>query len=121
MAIRQGKDYLERIANDGREVWCNGVRVADITTDPRFSGGARTMDELYDLHHDPKLTPILTVKAAEGDGIFGLSDKQPRTTEDLIKRRQMFKVWNNHTCEICGRSPDIYECNDCGKLCENIR
>ncbi|MEK9930685.1 MAG: 4-hydroxyphenylacetate 3-hydroxylase N-terminal domain-containing protein [Rhodospirillaceae bacterium] len=107
MAIRQGKDYLERIANDGREVWCDGVRVADVTTDPRFSGGARTMAELYDLQHDPKLTPILTEKAAEGDGIFGLSHKQPRTTEDLVKRRKMVKVWNDHTCGMFGRSPDF--------------
>lgn len=114
MAIRQGKDYLERIANDGREVWCDGVRVVDVTTDPRFSGGARTMAELYDLQHDPKLTPILTEKAAEGDGIFGLSHKQPRATEDLVKRRKMVKFWNDHTCGMFGRSPDIYECNDCG-------
>jgi len=56
----------------------------------------------------------LTEKAAEGDGIFGLSHKQPRTTEDLVKRRKMVKVWNDHTCGMFGRSPDIYECNDCG-------
>ncbi len=42
MGIRTGAQYLDGIRDD-REVWCDGERVKDVTKDPRFAGGARTM------------------------------------------------------------------------------
>ena len=47
-AIRAGRQYLDGIRDD-REVWSDGERIADVTTDRRFAGGARTLAELYDF------------------------------------------------------------------------
>ena len=106
MGIRTGQEYLEGL-RDGREVWCDGERVADVTTDSRFSGGARTQAELYDLQHQPELIDQMTYISPTSGERVGLSYIQPRTTEDLIARRKMFKIWNDYTCGMFGRSPDF--------------
>ena len=43
------RELLETLRGDGREVWIDGERVADVTADPRFAGAARTLAELYDM------------------------------------------------------------------------
>ena len=106
MGIRTGAEYLEGL-RDGREVWCDGERVADVTTDPRFAGGARTQAELYDLQHQPDLIDAMTYKSPTTGERVGLSFIQPRSAEDLAARRKMFKIWNDYTCGMFGRSPDF--------------
>ena len=51
MGVRTGREYLEGIRDD-RELWCDGERIKDVTTDPRFSGGAKTLAALYDLQRN---------------------------------------------------------------------
>lgn len=106
MGIRTGQQYLDGL-RDGREVWCDGERIADVTTDPRFAGGARTQAELYDLQHDSGLTDRMTYESPTTGDRVGLSFIQPRSAADLATRRRMFKIWNDHTCGMFGRSPDF--------------
>ncbi|MBC8242046.1 MAG: hypothetical protein H8E30_16450 [Alphaproteobacteria bacterium] len=106
MGIRTGQQYLEGLRDD-REVWCDGERVEDVTTDPRFAGGARTQAELYDLQHQPDLTDIMTYESPTSGDRVGLSFIQPRSSADLAARRTMFKIWNDYTCGMFGRSPDF--------------
>jgi len=54
MGIRTGKELLESLRDD-RALFIDGERVADVTTDPRFAGAARSLAELYDMQHDPAL------------------------------------------------------------------
>ena len=105
-AIRTGSQYLDGIRDD-REIWCDGERVGDVTTDPRFAGGAKTLAELYDLQHQPDLIDRMTYISPSSGKRVGLSHIQPRSTEDLVSRRAMFKIWNDHTCGMFGRSPDF--------------
>ena len=51
MGIRTGAQVLEGF-RDGRELYMDGERVADVTKDPRLAGGARTMAQLYDMQHE---------------------------------------------------------------------
>ncbi len=104
--IRTGRQYLDGV-RDGREIWCDGERVADVTTDPRFAGGAKTLAELYDLQHKPELIDRMTYISPTSGKRVGLSFIEPRSTEDLTRRRGMFKIWNDHTCGMFGRSPDF--------------
>lgn len=106
MGIRTGAQYLDRLRDD-RELWCDGERIADVTADPRFGGGARTLAELYDLQHDPGLIDVMTYVVEETGERAGLSFIQPKSTEDLVRRRRMFKTWNDYTCGMFGRSPDF--------------
>lgn len=106
MGIRTGDAYLEGL-RDGREIWLDGERVDDVTTDPRLSGAARSIAELYDLQHRPELQERLTyVDAASGERV-GLSYLEPRSQDDLVRRREMVKTWMDWTGGMMGRSPDF--------------
>ena len=106
MGVRTGREYLEGIRDD-RELWCDGERIKDVTTDPRFSGGAKTLAALYDLQWKPDLIEKMTYQSPVTGDRVGLSFIQPRTQEDLTRRREMFKIWNDYTCGMFGRSPDF--------------
>jgi len=39
---------------DGLEVWLEGERVEDVTTDPKMARMAKTLAGIYDLQHSPE-------------------------------------------------------------------
>ena len=49
--LRTGKDYVESL-RDGREVWIDGERVADVTTHPAFAPMVNVRARIYDLAHE---------------------------------------------------------------------
>ena len=106
MGIRTGKAYIESL-RDGRQMWIDGELVADVTKDRRFAGAAYTMAELYDMQHDPKLVDSMTYKSPSNGERVGLSFIQPKSVDDLVRRRGMVKTWMDATCGMFGRSPDF--------------
>lgn len=102
---RTGRQYLDSLRDD-REIWIDGERVRDVTEDPRFSAVAESIAELYDLQHDPKLQDKLTYLTAEGERA-GLSYIEPKSQSDLVRRREMVKIWMDWTAGMMGRSPDF--------------
>ena len=82
MAARSGADYLSGLV-DSREIWVDGERVADVTTDPRFQGAARAIAELYDLQVAPDLIDKMTYESPTTGDRVGLSFIEPRCREDL--------------------------------------
>lgn len=110
MTIRTGQAFLDSL-RDGRQLWIDGELVADVTTDRRFAGAAQTMAELYDMQHDPALTERLTYASPTTGGRVGLSYIQPKTRDDLVRRRAMVKTWMDATCGMFGRSPDFMNIN----------
>jgi len=106
MGIRTGKELLESLP-DGRQLFIDGERVGDVTTDPRFAAAARSLAELYDMQHDAALTDRMTFPSPTSGGRVGLSFIEPRSVEDLIRRRDMVKIWMDATCGMFGRSPDF--------------
>src|SRR5271165_4962279 len=106
MGIRTGGELLESL-RDGRALFIDGERVKDVTTDRRFAGAAQSLAELYDMQHDPALTGRMTFASpASGDPV-GLSFIEPRSVADLVRRRDMVKIWMDATCGMFGRSPDF--------------
>lgn len=103
--IRTGRQYLDSLRDD-REIWIDGERVRDVTQDARFSAVAKSIAELYDLQHDPKLRDKLTYVTAEGERA-GLSYIEPKSESDLVRRREMVKIWMDWTGGMMGRSPDF--------------
>ena len=53
-SLRTGADYL-RSLNDGRQVFVDGEKVADVTVHPAFREAARSVAQLYDIAADPAL------------------------------------------------------------------
>lgn len=106
MPIRTGQQFLEAMRDD-RQIFMDGERIEDVTTDPRFAGAARTMAELYDMQHEAERIDAMTFASPSSGERVGLSFIEPRTVDDLIHRRAMVKTWMDATCGMFGRSPDF--------------
>lgn len=107
MGIRTGEQFKQGLRDD-REVWIGGERVKDVTTDPRLRNLVESLAELYDLQHDEKFQDVLTFEPDDLDGErVGLSFIEPRSKEDLVRRREMVKTWMDWTAGMMGRSPDF--------------
>jgi 4-hydroxyphenylacetate 3-monooxygenase len=107
MPARSGKQYLDGLREQPREVWLGGERVHDVTTHRGLKNGARAIASLYDMQSDPRYRDSMTyVSPSTGDRV-GLSFIIPRTREDLEQRSAMMLNWARATCGMMGRSPDF--------------
>ena len=90
MGARNGAAYLERL-HDDRDVWIDGERVTDVTRDARLGRGVHSIAALYDLQLDPRRIDQMTyVSPTSGDRV-GLSHIEPRSIDDLVRRRTMVR------------------------------
>src|SRR5215204_964333 len=105
MAARTGKQYLAGLA-DSREIWFEGKRVESVVAHPILGRMAHTLVEIYDLQHDPALRTRLTYLSPTTGNPVSLSILQPRSIDDLVRRREMFKHWADFSGGMLGRTPD---------------
>jgi len=105
MPARTGAEYLSGLA-DEREVWFEGERVKDVVGHPTLGRMARTLAELYDLQWDPALKSKLTYPSPKTGDPVSLAFIQPRSVEELVRRRVMFKHWADYSGGMLGRTPD---------------
>ncbi|MBV9201104.1 MAG: hypothetical protein JO320_03670 [Alphaproteobacteria bacterium] len=90
MGIRTGAELLQSL-RDGRQLFIDGERVADVTADTRFAAAARSLAELYDMQHDPALIDRMTFRSPMSGDRVGISFLEPRSIDDLIRRREMVR------------------------------
>lgn len=107
MPARTGRQYLDGLRSQEREVWLRGERVLDVTTHPGLASGAKAIASLYDEQSDPALQESMTFTSPTTGEKVGLSFIIPRTQEDLVRRREMMLRWARSTCGMMGRSPDF--------------
>ena len=107
MPARTGREYLEGLRSQEREVWLGGERVHDVTTHPALASGARAIASLYDMQSEPQLKDMMTYRSPTTGSPVGLSFIIPRTQDDLVRRREMMLRWARATCGMMGRSPDF--------------
>ncbi|EGL83113.1 4-hydroxyphenylacetate 3-monooxygenase, oxygenase subunit [Caldalkalibacillus thermarum TA2.A1] len=104
MPARTGKEYIEGLKKAKNNVWIHGEKVEDVTEHPAFKNVVNSVAELYDLQYE-KPEKMLYTSPTTGDQV-GLSFIQPKTKEDLIRRREMIMEWARYTGGMMGRSPD---------------
>jgi 4-hydroxyphenylacetate 3-monooxygenase len=109
MGIRTGQQYLAGLRDD-REIWIEGERVRDVARDRRLAGGARTVAELLEMQHRPELLPEMTYASPATGAPVGLSHIEPRSVDDLRRRRGAIHRWMTATQGMFGRSPDYMNC-----------
>jgi 4-hydroxyphenylacetate 3-monooxygenase len=107
MPARTGREYLQGVREQEREVWLGGERVKDVTTHPGLRNGAQAIAGLYDMQHDPELRDAMTYVSPTSGERVGLSFIVPRTRPELEARRVMMLHWARATCGMMGRSPDF--------------
>lgn len=102
---RSGDDY-QRGLRDGRAVFLNGERVADVAAHPAFAAGIRTVAGLFDLAHDPANRELMTYPSPRDGRPINKAWMVPRTRADLVARRKAIKFWADASFGFLGRSPD---------------
>lgn len=107
MAIKNGKTFIELIDQRRPEVWLRGSRVeGKLSEHPAFQGVMKTTAELYDLQHQADLIDKMTYTSPQTGERVGLSFLQPKTKEELVRKREMMTIWSNHHHGLLGRAPD---------------
>lgn len=107
MGAINGKDYIKRLNQLNNEIWYDGEKIEGLLSEhPAFKGLIQSKATLYDLQHDPKIKDEMTFISPVSGALIGLSYLQPKTKEDLIRRRKMIEHWARYSGGIMGRSPD---------------
>ncbi|BAQ11923.1 4-hydroxyphenylacetate 3-monooxygenase oxygenase [Bacillus sp. OxB-1] len=107
MGAKTGQQYIDGVDKAQANVWIDGEQVkGKISEHPAFKGVMKTQGELYDLQFDADKKDYMTYKSPTTGNQVGTSFLQPRTKEDLEKRRMMIQTWARHNNGMMGRSPD---------------
>jgi 4-hydroxybutyryl-CoA dehydratase/vinylacetyl-CoA-Delta-isomerase len=101
--IRTAKQYIESM-NDGRDIYIEGEKIPDITKDARFRGGINARAYAYELYNHPAFKDFLTIEE-KGDRFLFLWN-QPKTKEDLIRRRDVYITCKRWGAAMSGMGPD---------------
>jgi 4-hydroxyphenylacetate 3-monooxygenase oxygenase component len=107
MAARTGKQYLENLRANQPEVYLNGRRVNDVTTEAVFAGPLMSIMQQYDLQHEPANLDVMTFIDPDTGERHSTSFLIARSKEELIRRRQHHKLRTDHNFGFMGRAPDF--------------
>ncbi len=107
MPARTGNDYIASLKRMKPTVYLNGRLVEDVTEEPVFKGPIESIAQLYDLQHEPQYRDVMLYESPTTGDLVGRSFQIPYTREDLVKKRQAFKLRTDHNFGIMGRSMDF--------------
>lgn len=104
-ALRTGEEYL-RSLNDGRQVFLNGEKVADVTKHKAFREAARSVARLYDIAAAPENRELMTFPSPKTGAPVLRAYQIPKSHADLRARRLFHEKWAEATFGLMGRTPD---------------
>ncbi len=105
MAVISGQEYIQRIDDLNAEIWIEGEKVEGrVSRHPVFSKIINSQARLYDIQL--KKSELMTIPSPNSTGRMGISYLEPKTKEDLEKRRLMIAEWAKTSAGMLGRSPD---------------
>lgn len=107
MGIRTGQEFLDKINAMRPHVVIDGKVVTDRVADhPAFANLARSYARLYDLQHDPAHAAALTYPSPTTGDPVSASFLIPRTSADLVHRRDAARTWAEWSHGFLGRTAD---------------
>ncbi|NGM47072.1 4-hydroxyphenylacetate 3-hydroxylase [Rhodobacter sp. SGA-6-6] len=83
--IRTGQEYRDSI-RDGRRIWINGERVADVTAHPMFKPLVDIRARIFDMQHEAEHQELMTV-TQDGER-NALGSALPYTQDDWWSKRR---------------------------------
>jgi 4-hydroxyphenylacetate 3-monooxygenase oxygenase component len=107
MAARSGQDYVDALKKRPPAVYLGGRRIADVTAEPLFAEPIRAIAEQYDMQQDPAYRDVMTYPSPTSGAPVSTSFLVPRSREELVKKRQHFKLRADHNFGFMGRAPDF--------------
>src|SRR5579859_1535168 len=107
MPARTGAEFLEGLARARTQVEIQGETLnGGVASHPAFRNVVRSYARLFDMQHDPAHRDVLTYPSPRTGDPVGTSFLIPRTDQDLVKRRQAFRVWAEASHGMLGRTGD---------------
>ncbi|HUG37031.1 MAG TPA: 4-hydroxyphenylacetate 3-hydroxylase N-terminal domain-containing protein [Candidatus Limnocylindrales bacterium] len=101
--MRRAADYVKSL-QDGRAVFLDGERVADVTRHRGFAEPIRRIAERYDAAQQaPDVTTCVDPESGRRIGAMWLI---PRSADDLGRRRAVHRFWAEGSYGLMGRTPD---------------
>jgi 4-hydroxyphenylacetate 3-monooxygenase len=103
--IRTGAQYRDSI-RDGREVYINGERVADVPSHPMFRPIVDIRARIYDMAADPETAGALAYPDPASGEINPVTTKPPRTQQDWHDKRTATEAIMNDVGGVITRVGD---------------
>jgi 4-hydroxyphenylacetate 3-monooxygenase len=103
--LRTGAEYLQSL-RDGRQVFLDGERVADVSAHPAFREAARSIARLYDIAAEPENRELMTFPSPKTGQPVLRAFQIPKSHADLRARRLFHEKWAEATFGLMGRTPD---------------
>ena len=85
--LRTGEEYRESL-RDGRQVWIDGEKVADVTMHPAFKPIVDIRAHIYDLGHAEATRDVMTYRDDETGEVCAIGSKPPTTKADWQQKRR---------------------------------
>ncbi len=102
---KTGAEHIQSL-RDGRAVYLDGERVADVTTHPAFRNAVRSAAALYDFQARPENLELMTFVADGANRRINRAWQMPRNYEEMLLRRKAMQAWAGVSFGFMGRSPD---------------
>jgi 4-hydroxyphenylacetate 3-monooxygenase len=102
---KTGAEHLAAL-RDGRAVYIDGERAADVTTHPAFRNAVGSAAALYDFQSRPENLERMTFMPPGGKRRINRCWQRPRNLEELVQRRRALVAWAEQSGGFVGRSPD---------------
>jgi len=103
--VKNGKTHIDSL-RDGRSIYIDGRRVADVTTDPAFANAVATAGSFYDFQAAPENIEAMTFRSPKTGEQVSRGWQLPKNHRELVERRKALEQWAGLTCGMIGRSPD---------------
>lgn len=103
--VKDGARHL-RSLRDGRDVFIDGARVADVTTHSAFRNSVQSAAALYDFQAAPEAVEQMTYASPDTGERVNRAWQLPTSYRALRERREALEVWAGLHFGFMGRSPD---------------
>src|SRR5271155_1705764 len=103
--MRSGAEYL-RSLKDGRCVYVDGERVADVTPHPAFREAAKSVARLFGIAAAPEHREVMPYPSPKTGAPVWRAWQIPKSHADLRLKRLAAETWAEATFGLMGRTPD---------------
>src|SRR3990172_10439984 len=101
---RTGKQFLDELAKDEREIWLNGELIKNPLDHPLLTSGAESIARVFDLQHEH--ADEMLMPSPDDGSLVNVTHVIPRSQADLERRRRAFEITAAATAGMMGRTPD---------------
>src|SRR3984893_1536426 len=102
---KTGAEHIKSL-EDGRNVYIDGQKVADVTVHPAFRNSIKSAGALYDFQARQENLELMTFVPDGGNRRVSRAWQMPRNHAEMVLRRKALQACAAFSCGYMGRSPD---------------